>query len=493
MNKKIKILIVEAGLVMFIISLVGGILSFFLEHQAFVVSRYVFFVLLAFFCFRLVIWKFRRYKGRSRFYKTAVIFSYLIPLMIVVYVLYMNILPFGFEKTYVLDVGNPDDEDCSKGLCITEWEGSETMRVGDETFRILEGEGKISLDPDVIIDNKTKITLRLKNEEGIVEIKFDKNSSWITAYMDNIKDYRFMGRVDGVNVYVHNRSIQSYKDKKDYIKSLVLDNSAEYFMQPRYYLGVFSDDEMHPLIDMPFDEPPVDGLVMDKSGNANHGILGGKDKAKYPEWASENNDGYYNFDGHDDYIEVKNINITKELSFDTAVRFASDPKESNTKIFSDNRQYGLYARGSSDELRFFIQKEGGDYCPPAIIKNENIRTGEWYELRGVYDGTQAKIYLNNQLKDIVNCPGTVMDSDDRIFAIGRRENLDGQNLNGSLSRLKIYNKSLEPELILSKNIQKTEEQDISGVFDELEGIKNIYLRSPKIASRIIEISIDIKK
>ncbi len=493
MNKKIKVWVVETGLVVFIISLFGGILSFFLKHQAFIISRYVFLILLVFFCLRLTIWKFRQYKRRSRAYNAAVVFSYVAPLLILGYVIYMNVLPFGFEKTYTLDIGTLEDKGCSKEICIDSWEGSEATRVGDETFRILEGEAKISFKPDIVIDNETKITLKLKNEEGIVEIKFDKNGSWIPVYLDEIKNYTFIDSINKVNIYVLNEFAQKYKDKKDYIKDLIFNSHTDYFMQPRYYFEIFSGNEMHSLIDMPFDAPHVNGSVLDKSGNSNHGQLGGEDKTKYPEWISEDGDGYYNFDGCDDYIKIKNINISKELSFAAVVKFASNPKKSNTKIFSDNRQYGIYARGSSNDIRFFIQKEGGDYCPPATIESEEIKTGEWYKLEGTYDGIQAKFYLNSQLKDIVNCPGAIMDSDDRIFAVGRRENLDGQNLNGSLSRLKIYNKSLEPDIIISKNILKTKGEKLIGIFDGEKRIKNIYLRSPKGESRITEISIDIQK
>src|SRR3989338_6953267 len=43
----------------------------------------------------------------------ATVIAYLIPLLILGYVVYLNWLPFGYEKTYVLDVGASVDIDSS--------------------------------------------------------------------------------------------------------------------------------------------------------------------------------------------------------------------------------------------------------------------------------------------------------------------------------------------------------------------------------------------
>src|SRR3989344_8968978 len=43
---------------------------------------------------------------------------FVIPLAIIGYVVYWNWLPFGYEKTYVLDVGSEGDTDSSRDLYL---------------------------------------------------------------------------------------------------------------------------------------------------------------------------------------------------------------------------------------------------------------------------------------------------------------------------------------------------------------------------------------
>ncbi len=84
--------------------------------------------------------------------------SILIPLIIIGYVVYMNFLPFGFEKTYVLDVGAIGDTTITKQIYLEKTDTlSEPIQEGEQKFRTLKGFANLMFKPrialkDAIID-----------------------------------------------------------------------------------------------------------------------------------------------------------------------------------------------------------------------------------------------------------------------------------------------------------------------------------------------------
>lgn len=89
-------------------------------------------------------------------YKIAYALTYLIPLIILLYVIYMNVLPFGYEKTFVLDVGAMDDTDGSNELYLVESDalGPRTCIEGN-CFRELNGVAELVFNPKAVIKNAT--------------------------------------------------------------------------------------------------------------------------------------------------------------------------------------------------------------------------------------------------------------------------------------------------------------------------------------------------
>ncbi|MFZ5939588.1 MAG: LamG-like jellyroll fold domain-containing protein [Bacteroidota bacterium] len=72
---------------------------------------------------------------------------------------------------------------------------------------------------------------------------------------------------------------------------------------------------------------------------------------------------------------------------------------------SDGDQYVIYADKGNKELRFKTATTVSAERPG--IPNDDLITGQWIHVVGVYDGETAKIYLNGVLKDSHNLTGTV--------------------------------------------------------------------------------------
>lgn len=121
---------------------------------------------------------------RKNFYKHPIFWArflgYAIPLSFLLYVLYINYLPFGYHKTFTINVGSANDTtpgefylEPSKGL-------SERMTNPDgSTYRTLNGMATAVFKPNVVLKD-AKITVEVKGDEGVSlippTIDFDPNS-----------------------------------------------------------------------------------------------------------------------------------------------------------------------------------------------------------------------------------------------------------------------------------------------------------------------------
>ncbi len=82
--------------------------------------------------------------------------AYAIPLTFLLYVLYMNFLPFGYNKSFVIDVGSPTDTKVSEFYLEPSKDLSES-KVGPDgkTYRELNGTASVVFKPKVILKNAT--------------------------------------------------------------------------------------------------------------------------------------------------------------------------------------------------------------------------------------------------------------------------------------------------------------------------------------------------
>ncbi|MFH1590557.1 MAG: hypothetical protein ABIC95_01380 [archaeon] len=137
--------------------------------------------------------------------KDAVYLTFIIPLVIILYIVYMNVLPFGYEKEYVLDIGTDSDTDSALEFYLVESNAlSPVQRYGDQTFREIVSLEPIEFwfSPPIIIDNETQIML---------SIDFESNS---TVYIKH---------GDGWNLF-YNPKWESYEEVAVFEDSRILVN-----------------------------------------------------------------------------------------------------------------------------------------------------------------------------------------------------------------------------------------------------------------------------
>lgn len=152
----------------------------------------------------------------------------------------------------------------------------------------------------------------------------------------------------------------------------------------------------------------ADSLIVDATANANNGII--KNGPVISEGFLGN---AMQFDGVDDYVQFQSSpsfdlpSGAVSISVWTVLNYlpADLPTAFGPIFDSETDNYVIYEDRGNNELRFKAATSGGAARPG--IKAAELKTGEWLHIAGVYDGTNAKIYMNGILKSTLPLTGTV--------------------------------------------------------------------------------------
>jgi len=168
----------------------------------------------------------------------------------------------------------------------------------------------------------------------------------------------------------------------------------------------------------------------DRSGNGNNGTLEGG--VGY----SGTNFGSLTFDGTDDYVPMGSTGFPFGSSAGTLSAWA------RTNTISGSFDFIVsYGSASTNVARFLGINNStylfGGYANDITASGVPLNT--WFNMAGVYDGTNASMYINGVLVSGPTVKGwnTVASS----AQIGRQTN-GGEYWNGNISQVSIYNRAL---------------------------------------------------
>lgn len=116
---------------------------------------------------------------------------------------------------------------------------------------------------------------------------------------------------------------------------------------------------------------------------------------------------------------------------------------------SDNGGYNIdvsYTDGF--KFRLSLKNSSGTASYKTVFSKTTCTVGEWYHLVGVYDGGQARLYINGRLEAIDEYSGGIKDNTSN-FTIGSYS--DGNsNWDGAIDHVKIWQRALSDQEILAE-------------------------------------------
>jgi len=208
-----------------------------------------------------------------------------------------------------------------------------------------------------------------------------------------------------------------------------------------------------------FDEGKGD-VVKDFSENGNDGKCKGGS-----EWVDGKFGKALNFDGSTHYVEVPDspsLDIENEITIVAYVNFNQFKDQGIISKSQDGGGDGNYflstgCGGGASQAKFGVISSAGHTCGPASAV---LKTGEWYHLAGVFNGSKLFIYVNGKAENPQNHGGKITTSDWPII-IGSYAGL-GYKLNAIVDELAIFNVALaegDINTIMKDGLEKT-----SGLF-----------------------------
>jgi hypothetical protein len=162
-----------------------------------------------------------------------------------------------------------------------------------------------------------------------------------------------------------------------------------------------------------------------------------------------------NFGSGSSYLQIPNsvsLNPT-ELTLATWIKWDIDPSQGSkwSTIINKNidNQYRLQHSSDNHLFEFAISTNRSNRWVQSITSPVK---DTWYFLVGTYDGNELKLYVNGKLESSLFHNGTLLSSNADLY-IGKRNNADGRNFNGSVDEVMVFNRSLSSNEIRTHYIK----------------------------------------
>lgn len=152
-----------------------------------------------------------------------------------------------------------------------------------------------------------------------------------------------------------------------------------------------------------------------------------------------------NFDGTDDFVSSSHstsLNITGRLTVSAWIKPNSAALSGYPMIVTKgtiNTGYLFFLDEGKPHLRLKTTPDTG------VTALTSLTANNWSHVVAVYDGTNAKVYINGKQDNSANVGSITLDSNTGSLGIGGREN---NYIKGVLDDVRIYNRDLSPMEII---------------------------------------------
>ena len=160
------------------------------------------------------------------------------------------------------------------------------------------------------------------------------------------------------------------------------------------------------------------------------------------------------FDGQDDYIDIKNQSNFRLSTFSISVWVKTNKNDSSAIFYrgdSSEYEYLLYNTGGDDSIRVYVTDSSSSNYNANV---PNATDGKWHHIVGLWDGSQLKIFMDGSLQDTVNV------GDISIYSSSGKVNIgyynEGNNyFEGAIDDVRIYDRPLStPEIKALYNLNR---------------------------------------
>ncbi|MFH2142603.1 MAG: LamG-like jellyroll fold domain-containing protein, partial [Bacteroidota bacterium] len=276
---------------------------------------------------------------------------------------------------------------------------------------------------ELFVDGVLRTTLSIANTSLANEcwqVSSSIGKYWYSL-LPGYDDWFFNGKIDDIKIY-----------------NCALDSSE---IDSLYHIGGWPTASSCMVADYPFN-----GNANDASGNGNNGTVNGATLA--PDRFGNANSAY-SFNGVSSYINVpqsSSVNISgNQISLVAWIKWDGS---TNTALYIMDKYSGVYnlalngGNVGSGRPRFAFS--GG----ASVLDDDlSVSVNEWHLLCASYDGTIAKIYLDNQIVSSQNFSNSISYSASELVIGSYLFNQNLYSFSGDMDDIKIYNCTIDSATI----------------------------------------------
>ena len=190
---------------------------------------------------------------------------------------------------------------------------------------------------------------------------------------------------------------------------------------------------------------PLDGDATDSGPNGLDGTVMGD-----PDWSPGKFGMAVDLDGTDDYIDCGNpdpLTIRDELTVSCWFKVESFTRTWESILAKGDNSYRL-SRGPGTGNGTHMGISGTSASPDYFNAPTIVTDNKWHHIAGVYDGTQAIIYIDGKEDMVYPSTGQINASTYSLF-IGENSQARDRYLNGLVDDVRIYNRALTADEVKS--------------------------------------------
>ena len=163
--------------------------------------------------------------------------------------------------------------------------------------------------------------------------------------------------------------------------------------------------------------------------------------------------GYYggalNFDGLDDYVDLKNMDAPNGIGLSISLWYNADTFENNPDARFISKAKGVHESAhnwmlstyEATSLRFRLKTNG--HTSALVSPPGNVSTGKWQHIAATYDGQYMRLYrFGVQIASLAKTGSVDHDSTTGVALGGQPAGTGQRNFDGSLDDVRIYNRAL---------------------------------------------------
>lgn len=161
-------------------------------------------------------------------------------------------------------------------------------------------------------------------------------------------------------------------------------------------------------------------------------------------------------DGTNDYVSIPNeskFDFTNNMTVEAWIKVNSFSVADQAIITKGDEAWKLTRNGSTNALKFSFTYTFFFTSTYTVSGTRNVNDGKWHHVAATYNGSQMILYVDGTLDAYASASASIDNTSSQVW-IGANSQVPGQNFNGKIDEVRIWN-TAQSNASIRSNMNKT--------------------------------------